>query len=58
VTRATDAPPLPPGVIENGVVGTATEPVRLGDVQPEGKRLMPAADWLRGLRLADGAAFG
>jgi hypothetical protein len=29
--------------------------VRLSDVQPDGKRLMPAADWARGLRL-DGAA--
>jgi hypothetical protein len=24
-------------------------PVRLGDVQPPGKRRMPAADWARGL---------
>ena len=48
------AEPLPPGVLRAGLVGTATQPVRLGDVQPEGKRLMPAADWLRGLRVADG----
>ena len=33
------------------LVGTATLPVELGDVQPDGKRLMPAADWARGLRL-------
>jgi methionyl-tRNA formyltransferase len=33
-------------------VGTGTVPVRLGDVQPQGKRRMPAADWARGLRLA------
>ncbi|HEX9033497.1 MAG TPA: methionyl-tRNA formyltransferase [Streptosporangiaceae bacterium] len=32
------------------VAGTGTSPVRLGDVQPEGKRMMPAADWARGLR--------
>lgn len=32
------------------VVGTGTVPVRLGDVQPAGKRAMPAADWARGLR--------
>ena len=32
------------------VVGTATSPVQLGDVQPAGKRLMPAADWFRGLQ--------
>ena len=39
--------------------GTGTVPVRLGDVQPPGKRRMPAADWARGLRLAaSGAATG
>jgi methionyl-tRNA formyltransferase len=37
-------------------VGTATHPVRLGEVQPVGKRPMPAADWARGVRVADGAA--
>ncbi|MGH3428201.1 MAG: hypothetical protein ACRDQZ_11665, partial [Mycobacteriales bacterium] len=31
------------------LVGTATDPVRLGRVQPAGKRPMPALDWLRGL---------
>ena len=31
-------------------VGTVSHPVRLGDVQPPGKRRMPAADWARGLR--------
>jgi len=34
------------------LVGTGTVPVRLGEVQPEGKRRMPAADWARGLRTA------
>jgi methionyl-tRNA formyltransferase len=38
------------------LVGTATTPVQLGDVQPSGKRLMPAPEWVRGLRLADGRA--
>jgi methionyl-tRNA formyltransferase len=33
------------------LVGTGTQPVLLGDVQPDGKRRMPAADWARGLRL-------
>lgn len=33
------------------LVGTASMPVRLGVVQPAGKRLMPAADWARGARL-------
>ncbi|MBA2552700.1 MAG: methionyl-tRNA formyltransferase [Geodermatophilaceae bacterium] len=32
------------------LVGTATHGVRLGEVQPPGKRFMPAAAWLRGLR--------
>ncbi|HUJ06162.1 MAG TPA: methionyl-tRNA formyltransferase [Streptosporangiaceae bacterium] len=34
------------------LVGTGTTPVQLGDVQPEGKRRMAAADWARGLRPA------
>jgi methionyl-tRNA formyltransferase len=32
------------------LVGTATNPVELGDVQAPGKRRMKAADWARGLR--------
>jgi methionyl-tRNA formyltransferase len=48
----TDAASLPPGALTpDGLVGTATAPVRLGEVRPEGKGAMPAADWLRGLRL-------
>jgi methionyl-tRNA formyltransferase len=46
--------PLEPGelrVIRGGaIVGTGSVPVQLGDVQPDGKRRMPAADWARGLR--------
>ena len=34
------------------LVGTATQPVRLGWVRAAGKREMAAADWARGLRLA------
>jgi len=30
-------------------VGTGTTPVELGDVQQQGKRRMPAADWARGI---------
>lgn len=49
------AEPLAPGalrVLKNAVlVGTATEPVRLGTVQPPGKKPMNAADWARGARL-------
>jgi len=40
------------------LVGTATTPVRLGSVQPAGKRPMPAADWARGLRLESGERIG
>lgn len=54
-----DAAPLGPGEIRvtkrDVVVGTATGPVRLGDVAPVGKKHMPAADWARGARLADGS---
>ncbi|MFL6161468.1 MAG: methionyl-tRNA formyltransferase [Jatrophihabitantaceae bacterium] len=35
------------------LVGTASTAVRLGSVQPPGKRAMPAADWARGVRLTD-----
>ena len=51
---ASGGPRLAPGelrVDRNAVyAGTGTVPVRLGDVQPQGKRRMPAADWARGLR--------
>ena len=40
------------------VVGTATLDVELGTVQPPGKRPMPAADWARGARPADGERLG
>jgi len=50
-----------PGVLAVGrrdvLVGTGTGPVRLGAVQAQGKREMPATDWARGLRPADGEAF-
>ena len=53
---AAAAPGLAPGelrVDRNAVyAGTGSVPVRLGDVQPPGKRRMSAADWARGLRPA------
>jgi methionyl-tRNA formyltransferase len=59
--RTSAAPGLAAGelrVDRNAVyAGTGTVPVRLGDVQAEGKRRMSAADWARGLRLA-GAVSG
>ena len=48
------AGPLAPGELRllrtSVLVGTATSPVELGDVQAPGKRRMKAADWARGLR--------
>jgi methionyl-tRNA formyltransferase len=44
---------LPPGAVElrekRVLVGTGTHPLELLQVQPAGKRSMPAADWWRGL---------
>jgi methionyl-tRNA formyltransferase len=55
---APEAGPLHPGELRVSksavVVGTATHPVRLGDVQQGGKRRMPAAQWARGLRAGAG----
>ncbi len=48
---------LPTGEIAGDLVGTATTAVRLGGVRPEGRGAMPAADWLRGLRLEPGERF-
>ena len=46
---------LAPGVIRvsrDGVrIGTASQPVLLGQIQPPGKKLMNATDWARGARL-------
>jgi methionyl-tRNA formyltransferase len=59
---AAPAPPQAPGElrVERGAVyaGTGTAPVRLGDVQPEGKRRMAAADWARGLRAGSAVGLG
>jgi methionyl-tRNA formyltransferase len=32
-------------------IGTGSAPVRLGQIQPPGKKLMNAVDWARGARL-------
>ncbi len=57
-----EGPALEPGVIavsKHAVhVGTGTARVRLGDVKANGRKQMPAADWARGVRPADGARFG
>ena len=49
---------LEPGQLRGDLVGTATTAVRLGEVRPEGKGAMAAADWLRGLRPEPGERFG
>ncbi len=54
--RVDEAPiPLGPGMIhadrKNVWVGTGSTSVRLGQIQPPGKKLMDAADWARGARL-------
>jgi methionyl-tRNA formyltransferase len=55
VTVDGEAEALAPGqlhVDRNGVrVGTGSAPVVLGQVQPPGRKPMPAADWARGARL-------
>jgi methionyl-tRNA formyltransferase len=55
---ATAAEQLRPGELRAGksavLVGTATHPVQLGDVQQGGKRRMPAEQWARGLRAGAG----
>jgi methionyl-tRNA formyltransferase len=53
--RPCSAGDLPPGSIaaerQTVLVGTSTTPVALGTIQPEGKRAMEAAAWVRGVRL-------
>ena len=50
---------LPPGMISvsrDGVrVGTGSQPVLLGQIQPPGKKPMNASDWARGARLGETA---
>ncbi len=62
VVPVADHEELEPGLLEvtkSAVyAGTARGVVRLGDVQAKGKKLMPAADWARGVRLESGARLG
>ncbi|QMU76091.1 methionyl-tRNA formyltransferase [Streptacidiphilus sp. PB12-B1b] len=39
-------------------VGTGSHEVELGDVQPQGKKMMAAGDWARGSRLEPGERLG
>lgn len=47
--------PLPPGAIhvdrKSVWIGTGSDPVRLDQIQPPGKKFMNAVDWARGARL-------
>lgn len=62
VTLAREVTDLAPGQVRAGkrevLVGTAGHAVQLGEVTPQGKRPMPAADWARGARLADDLVLG
>jgi methionyl-tRNA formyltransferase len=56
------AEPLEPGQLldrgkEGVAVGTAGRPVKLGQLQPEGKAPMPAEDWARGVRPSSSDRF-
>ncbi|MEU0551800.1 methionyl-tRNA formyltransferase [Micromonospora sp. NPDC005979] len=58
VVTVADGPDLKPGelLVEKTRVlaGTATGPVRLGEVRAAGKRAMAATDWARGVRVGAG----
>lgn len=46
-------------VSKNAVrVGTGSHEVELGEVQPQGKKPMRAADWARGVRIESGELLG
>ncbi|GAB2697160.1 methionyl-tRNA formyltransferase [Thalassiella azotivora] len=55
-------PDLAPGELavrrSDVLVGTGSTPVVLGDVRPAGRRMMPAADWARGVRPQAGERLG
>ncbi|MEW2431152.1 methionyl-tRNA formyltransferase [Micromonospora sp. NPDC047644] len=61
VVPVPDGPELRPGelLVEKSRVlaGTATVPVRLGEVRAAGKRAMNATDWARGVRVGTGEDF-
>lgn len=62
VTVAAGRERLDPGVLlvtKNAVyVGTASDPVELGEVKASGKKQMRAADWARGIVVPAGARLG
>ncbi|PWR13993.1 methionyl-tRNA formyltransferase [Micromonospora sicca] len=58
VVPVADGPELKPGELlaekARVLAGTATVPVRLGEVRAAGKKAMSASDWARGARVAAG----
>jgi methionyl-tRNA formyltransferase len=62
VEPVADVADLAPGELRAGrngaLVGTGRGAVRLGSVQPAGKRMLTAADWLRGARPEPGERVG
>ena len=62
VTLVPDRTDLAPGelsVAKNAVyAGTGSHAVELGEVQPQGKKRMRAADWARGVRLDPATRLG
>jgi methionyl-tRNA formyltransferase len=56
--QVSDADSLEPGELrverKRVLVGTATKPVQLGEVQAQGKKKMAATDWARGARVEQG----
>ncbi|MCI0141570.1 methionyl-tRNA formyltransferase [Arthrobacter bambusae] len=52
---------LAPGKIridgKNVLVGTGSHAVQLGQIQPAGKKMMPSADWARGLATPESVEF-
>ncbi|TDC39242.1 methionyl-tRNA formyltransferase [Micromonospora sp. KC213] len=61
VTPVANGPELKPGELlaekSRVLVGTATMPVRLGEVREAGKKAMSASDWARGARVSAGEVF-
>jgi len=62
VKLLTDSSELAPGelaVSKNSVrAGTGSHEIELGEVQPQGKKPMRAADWARGVRIESGEQLG